>query len=82
MMAFKKRIRSVRIIILGVVPEYQPSGAGVALFYETAIRSVAQGYPYGEASWVLEDNIMMNRGAEMLSGRKTKTYRLYQMDVA
>lgn len=77
----KKRIKSIRIIILGVIPEYQPSGAGVVLFYETAVRAIAAGYPYGEASWVLEDNIMMNRGAELLNGKKTKTYRLLQVDI-
>lgn len=81
MVFFKKRVKGVRIIILGVIPEYQRTGAGVVLFYETAVRSIGSGYPYGEASWVLEDNIMMNRGAELLNGTKTKTYRIYQLDL-
>lgn len=80
MILFKKRISNIRIIILGVLPEYLPSGAGVGLFYETAVRAVANGYPYGEASWVLEDNVMMNRGAKLLNGKLTKRYRLYQLD--
>ena len=80
MLLFKKRISSIRIIILGVVPEYQMSGVGVVLFYETALRAIANGYPYGEASWVLEDNIMMNRGAKLLNGTLTKRYRMYQMN--
>jgi GNAT superfamily N-acetyltransferase len=81
MILFKKRIHGIRIIILGVAPEYLATGAGGVLFYETAVRAIGRGYPYGEASWVLEDNVMMNRGAELLNGRKTKTYRLYQMDI-
>jgi GNAT superfamily N-acetyltransferase len=76
---FRKRIDAVRIMILGVLPEYAKSGIGGLLFYETAIRCIRRGYPQGEASWVLEDNLMMNRGAEMLNAEKTKTYRLYQM---
>ena len=76
---FRKRIDAVRIMILGVLPEYQKSGIGALLFHETAIRCVRNGYPKGEASWVLEDNVMMNRGAELLNGVRTKTYRLYQM---
>ncbi len=80
MLLFKKRIANIRIIILGVVPEYQMSGVGVGLFYETAVRAVANGYPYGEASWVLEDNVMMNRGAKLLNGKLTKKYRLYQLN--
>lgn len=77
----KKRIDGVRIIILGVVPEYLNTGIGGVLFYETGMRCVAQGYPHGEASWVLEDNVRMNRGAELLQGEKTKTYRLFQMPI-
>jgi hypothetical protein len=77
----KKKIHAVRVIILGVVPEYLNTGIGGVLFYETGVRSVAQGYPHGEASWILEDNVRMNRGAELLQGDKTKTYRLYQMAI-
>ena len=74
---FRKRIDFCRIVILGVVPEFLNSGIGGVLFYETAVRAVANGYPHGEASWVLEDNVMMNRGAELLRGDKWKTYRIY-----
>ena len=73
----KKKIDFTRIVILGVLPEYLNTGIGGALFYETAIQSIKHGYPHGEASWVLEDNIMMNRGAELMQGERTKTYRIY-----
>jgi hypothetical protein len=39
------------------------------------------GYIYGEASWVLEDNVMMNRGAELMSAKIWKRYRLFQKSV-
>lgn len=78
MLLFKKRVDAIRVVILGVIPEYRNSGIGGVLFYETGKRSVQQGYPHGEASWVLEDNVMMNRGAEMMSGERYKTYRVYQ----
>jgi GNAT superfamily N-acetyltransferase len=81
LLVFKKRIDRVRIVILGVLPEYLNSGVGGLLFYETGRRGVAKGYPYGEASWVLEDNVMMNRGAELLGGEKTKTYRIYELPI-
>lgn len=76
---FRKKITRVRIVILGVLPEYANSGIGAALFYETGRRCVDAGYPHGEASWVNEDNVMMNRGAEMMQGTIDKTYRIYQM---
>jgi GNAT superfamily N-acetyltransferase len=74
----KKRINQVRIIILGVLPEYLNSGIGGLLFVETGTRAVAKGYYTGEASWVLEDNVMMNRGAQLMNGVITKRYRLFQ----
>jgi hypothetical protein len=75
---FKKRIDFARVVILGVLPEYLNSGIGGVLFHETGMRSVQQGYPHGEASWVLEDNVMMTRGAELMQGEKWKTYRVYE----
>lgn len=75
---FRKKINFIRIVILGVLPEYLNSGIGGVLFYETAVRGVQRGYIHGEASWVLEDNVMMNRGAELLRGERWKTYRIYE----
>ncbi len=81
MLLFKKRINFMRIIILGVLPEYAKSGIGGALFYVTGKAGVDYGYFHGEASWVLEDNVMMNRGAELMSGKRYKTYAVYQVPV-
>ena len=79
LLLFRKKIDFIRIIILGVIPEYLNSGIGGVLFYETGRRSVEQGCPHGEASWVVEDNVMMNRGAKLMQGERTKTYRVYQV---
>jgi hypothetical protein len=78
----KKRITYARIVILGVLPEYLSSGLGSLLFYETGRRTVASGAPHGEASWVLEDNVMMNRGAQMMNGEIVKKHRLYQLPLS
>jgi GNAT superfamily N-acetyltransferase len=74
-----KLINLVRVIILGVIPEYINTGAGAALFCETAIRAKKLGYRYGEASWILEDNERMVKSAEAMKGKITKRYRLYQI---
>jgi len=78
MLLFKKKINFVRIITLGVLPEYLHTGIGAVLFYETGRRGVDNGFLHGEASWVLEDNVMMIRGAELMNGELWKRYRLYQ----
>ena len=81
MMKYKKKIDTVRIIVLGVVRERQKTGAASVLFYETAKRANTLGYKYGDAGWVLDDNVMMNRSAEFLNGKRYKTYRLYEMPI-
>jgi len=77
----KKKINACRIIALGVVPEYLHTGAANVLFYETARRAKRLGYHFGEASWILEDNLQMNRAAEAMRGKITKRYRIYQMEL-
>ena len=74
----RKKIDFVRIIVLGVVLQYQRSSAGAILFYETAVRGIENGYWHGEAGWVLENNVMMNRAADFLNAKRYKTYRLYE----
>jgi GNAT superfamily N-acetyltransferase len=77
----RRKIHSVRIIALGVLPEYQASGAAGVLFFETAQRALRLGYEIGEASWVLEDNTKMVRAAELMNGRLYKKYRLYEKPI-
>ncbi len=77
----KKEIDLVRIIVLGVMPEYQSTGAAGVLFYETAARAKQLGYQYGEASWILEDNEPMNHSAEIMNGKISKRYRIYEQPI-
>ena len=77
----KKKIDTVRVLVLGVLPEYRTTGVATLLFYESAQNAMKLGYKFGEGSWILEDNLMMNRAAEALQGERYKTYRIYQMDI-
>lgn len=74
----RKKIPWARIIILGIVPEYQKKGLDAALYYEVLTRAEKRKIYRGEASWVLEDNEMMKRGAETMRGELYKKYRVYQ----
>jgi GNAT superfamily N-acetyltransferase len=75
----KKRITRGRILILGVVPDFQRRGIDAVLYYEIGNRMVkGHGYTEGEASWVLEDNVMMNRAAALMGGEIYKRYHLYE----
>ena len=47
------------------------------LYTEYLKRGPENGYPIGEASWILEDNKPMTRALEYMGAFKTKTYRVY-----
>ena len=39
------------------------------------------GFTEAEASWILEDNVMMRRLLETIGGKVYKTYRIYERTV-
>ncbi|MFN8361635.1 MAG: hypothetical protein U0264_17135 [Candidatus Kapaibacterium sp.] len=78
----KSKISLLRIIVLGVLPEYRRTGADAVMYYELGKRGVDKGITHGEASWILEDNTMMNRGlTTTMNGKVYKTYRIYQKEL-
>lgn len=77
-----KRITRGRIVVLGVIPAFQRRGIDATLYYEIGTRMVGKhGYTESEASWVLEDNEMMNRAARMMRGELYKRYRIYDKTI-
>ena len=78
LLAKKKKIDTVRIVILGVLKEYRSLGVDALLYNETIERARKKGIHFGEASWILENNDPMNRACEMMNGEKYKTYRIYE----
>ena len=46
--------------------------------FKTGLRV---GFKEAEASWILEDNVMMCRLLEAFGGKPYKTYRLYERDL-
>jgi hypothetical protein len=78
----RKKIDRLRIIVLGVVPEFQKIGIDSVMYYEFHERGIKKGIKTGEASWILEDNEMMNRGlTTVMNGKIYKTYRLYEKTI-
>lgn len=73
----KKTLKRCRVITLGIKKKFQPIGIGPVLYLEYLSRGPAAGYPAGEAGWVLEDNVAMNRALEHMCGKRTKVHRLY-----
>ena len=78
---YSRKLGAIRVITMGGIIEVQSLGIGSIFLDEIYRRAPAAGLPNGEMSWVLESNVMMNRAAEMVGGRRSKTYRIYEMAV-
>jgi GNAT superfamily N-acetyltransferase len=74
---YMRKINGIRVFTMGVVRKYQKRGIDSLFYVETYRRGVAKGHRWGEFSWILEDNVMMNRAAESLGARVYKRYRIY-----
>lgn len=73
----KKTINRCRIITLGIKKKYQTAGIGPVLYLEYLRRGPEGGYPSGEASWILEDNVPMNKALQLMAGQRSKVHRIY-----
>ena len=75
---FSRKIRTIRVMLLGVKQAFQKKGAEALLYIETFKRGTGKGYQRAECSWILEDNVLMQRGLEAIGGKRYKTYRIYE----
>jgi len=76
----KPRIKSMRVVLLGVREEFRTAGVAAGLYTEIIRRGLRLGYQDCEMSWVLDDNVLMIRSVELLGGKRYKTYRIYERD--
>ena len=71
----------VRVITLGMKEKYRGKGLDSALLIEGLNFGISAGVKEAEASWILEDNVMMCRVLETIGGRVYKKYRIYERSV-
>lgn len=74
----KKSIKTVRVVALGILPEYRRIGLDVCLYvrsYQTAQR---KGIKRAEASWILENNDLMNRALLQIDAKVFRKHRIYE----
>jgi hypothetical protein len=66
---------------LGVKREYRKTDVFAALVAELYRRGVAYGITQVEASWVLEDNDLMNRPMARMGGRQYRRWRIFERGI-
>ena len=76
---YKRKIKGVRALIYGVLPEYQQSGLAALLYRVTEDNAAKLGVEWCELSWELETNKAVNAFIDGIGGKLYKTYRLYQI---
>lgn len=76
---YRRKIDAVRVFTLGVMQKYQKSrGIGPLLYEETFVRGTAKGYRWGEFSWILESNKLMNSALQLMGAQIYKRYRIFE----
>ncbi len=77
-----KKIKTLRIITLGILPEFRKTGADAVLYYEIGERGRKRGITQGEASWILSINADMNNALQQaMKGQIYKKYMLYDKSI-
>lgn len=76
----KRKLRSGRIILLGVKPEFRSRSIFQLFAHELFRRGKAYGAVGAEASWILEDNAQLIRPMEALGAREYRRWRIYEKE--
>ena len=79
---YKSRIRTARLIALGVVEKYRRAGIAEMLVLRIVEDAMIKHGFTGELSLTLEDNFMINRFLEAIGAHRYKTYRIYSKSIA
>lgn len=72
-----KKTNSGRMLTLGVKKQYRNKGLELMLIKQAIDSAVKMGWEWGEMSWTLEDNDLINKTITSVGGIKYKTYRIY-----
>lgn len=78
---YSRKISDIRVLTMGVKEEYRKKGIEGLLYLESFKAAVKKGYERAEMSWILEDNVLMQRGCELMGGKLYKKYRIYEKNI-
>lgn len=77
----KRLVKFLRVVTLGVKPEFRGSGIFALFTFEAFERAQKFGYVGGEASWILDDNVPMNKPWQDLGCPQYKRWRIYRREL-
>ena len=79
---YSRKISDIRVLAMGVTEQYRKKGIEGLLYLESFKAAVKKGYERAEMSWILEDNVLVQRGCELMGGTLYKKYRIYEKRIS
>lgn len=76
-----KRTKGFRLGYLGVKPKFRRLGLDGVMLWQQKKYSQSRKYEYCDFGWVLEDNFMVTRMAEVMHGKLSKVYTVYEKEI-
>jgi len=73
-----KKVHTIRVLTLGLIKEYRNMGIDACLYTKIYDACIKHNWDGGEASWILENNTMMNRALINMNAEIFKRYRIYK----
>ncbi|MBD3402772.1 N-acetyltransferase [candidate division GN15 bacterium] len=77
----KSKIDSLRMITMGVVPDFQKRAVDSMLYVAMFRKGVEKGYDWAELSWMLETNQLVLSAVTRMGAREYKRYRIVEMPI-
>ena len=78
----KSRLKTGRVVLLGVAPEFRTRGILQLFAHELYVRGRGMGAMGAEASWILEDNHLMTKPLELMGAKAYRRWRMYDRAIA
>jgi GNAT superfamily N-acetyltransferase len=75
---FSFKLNRGRMLTMGVKQEFRGKGIEIALIKQAILAAKKMGWEYGEMSWTLEDNTLVNSVIEALGSQLYRKYRIFE----
>lgn len=76
-----KKVKSIRTVIMGVKESHRKKGIEAIMIHKTIVEAQKLGYEEADLSWILENNVMMNRQLEKMDADRYKEHRIYDLKI-
>jgi hypothetical protein len=77
----KGRVKGFRLGYLGVKKKFRRLGLDGVMIWKQKQYAQKRGYEYCDMGWVLEDNVLTVRLSNMVGGKLSKTYTIFEKPV-